>query len=216
MATPRAATFPSTRRSLLTRLKKWDDSEGWKEFFDTYWKLLYGFARKASFTDGEAQDLVQETIAAVAKSIPGFHYDPKVGTFKSWLFTILHRRIIDRQRKRQREVVIVDDIAGKDSTTRPIDRVPDPSGPDLNRIWENEWHQHLFENALGRVKQKVEARQFQIFDCYVLQEWPVTDVAKRLRVSEQQVYTAKHRIGALLKEEVARLQKEPTGQHTND
>ena len=31
-----------TRRSLLSRLKDWDDQDSWKEFFDTYWKLVYG------------------------------------------------------------------------------------------------------------------------------------------------------------------------------
>src|SRR6266496_3881416 len=31
-----------TRWSLLTRLKNWDDQASWQEFFDTYWKLIYG------------------------------------------------------------------------------------------------------------------------------------------------------------------------------
>ena len=57
--------FLPTRKSLLTRLKNWDDQDGWREFFDTYWKLIYSVGRKAGFTDAEAQDLVQ--VVAVFK-----------------------------------------------------------------------------------------------------------------------------------------------------
>ena len=48
--------------TLLSRLKNADDHAGWQEFFDTYWKLIYGVARKAGLNDAEAQDAVQETV----------------------------------------------------------------------------------------------------------------------------------------------------------
>ena len=59
--------FIPTRRSLLTRLKNWDDQESWRVFFDTYWKLIYGVAIEAGLTDTEAQEVVQETVITVAK-----------------------------------------------------------------------------------------------------------------------------------------------------
>ena len=33
-----------TRASLLGRLKDWGDHASWRDFFNTYWKLIYGFA----------------------------------------------------------------------------------------------------------------------------------------------------------------------------
>src|SRR5205809_4936804 len=92
-----------TRRSLLTRLKDWDDQESWKDFFDTYWKLVYGVAIKSGLNDAEAQDVVQETVLSVAKKMHAFKYDPAVGTFKSWLLLITRRRIADHLRKVYRE-----------------------------------------------------------------------------------------------------------------
>jgi RNA polymerase sigma-70 factor (ECF subfamily) len=65
-----------TRATLLGRLKNFDDHASWQEFFDIYWPLVYGFARKAGLTDAEAQDAVAETFAVVAKKMPGFKYDP--------------------------------------------------------------------------------------------------------------------------------------------
>src|SRR6266581_2625572 len=92
-----------TRRSLLSRLKDWDDQASWKDFFDTYWKLVYGVAIKSGLTDAEAQDVVQETVLSVAKKMQAFKYDPAVGSFKSWLLLITRRRITDHLRKIYRE-----------------------------------------------------------------------------------------------------------------
>src|SRR5882762_11440295 len=76
-----------TRASLLHRLKNWQDEASWQEFFDTYWRLIYGVARQAGMTDVEAQDVVQETMVSVAKHMPTFKYDPAIGSFKAWLMT---------------------------------------------------------------------------------------------------------------------------------
>src|SRR5687767_8167044 len=67
--------FLPTRKSLLTRLKNWEDQEGWREFFEMYWRLIYRVATKAGFNDSEAQDVVQDTVLAVAKKMRGFKYD---------------------------------------------------------------------------------------------------------------------------------------------
>jgi DNA-directed RNA polymerase specialized sigma24 family protein len=65
--------FIPTRSSLLSRVRDWQDIEGWQEFFDTYWKLIYNTGRKAGLTEAEAQDLAQDTMLSVAKKIPEFN-----------------------------------------------------------------------------------------------------------------------------------------------
>ena len=71
--------FIPTRRSLLGRLKNWDDREGWEDFFNTYWKLIYSVALKAGLSDAEAQDVVQETLVTVAKKVGQFKSDRPIG-----------------------------------------------------------------------------------------------------------------------------------------
>jgi RNA polymerase sigma-70 factor (ECF subfamily) len=61
--------------------------------------------------------------------------------------------------------------------------------------------------ALARVKRQVKPRQFQVFDLYVLQQWPVKEVARALGVSRGQIYVTKHRIAGLLKKELNDLQR---------
>jgi RNA polymerase sigma-70 factor (ECF subfamily) len=61
--------------------------------------------------------------------------------------------------------------------------------------------------ALERVKRRVDAGQFQIFDLYCLEGWPVWKVAQTLGVNVGRVYLAKHRIGRLLRKEVQMLEQ---------
>jgi DNA-directed RNA polymerase specialized sigma24 family protein len=63
--------------------------------------------------------------------------------------------------------------------------------------------------ALDRVRKKVKEEQFQIFDLYVSKQWPVTKVAKTFGISVGRVYLAKHRVGALIKQELSALQRNP-------
>ena len=95
--------FIPTWHSVLSRLKDWDDQESWRDFFDTYWKLIYGVAIKAGLSGVEAQEVVQETVIAVAKKIPEFKTDPAFGSFKAWLLHLTRWRIADQFRKRQRQ-----------------------------------------------------------------------------------------------------------------
>src|SRR5881396_1111589 len=90
--------FLPTRQSLLSRLKDWDNHESWRDFFDTYWRLIYGLAVKSGLTNTEAEDVVQETLLAVAKEMPDFKYDPARGSFKGWLLEITRRRIANQVR----------------------------------------------------------------------------------------------------------------------
>jgi len=199
--------FIPTRKSLLTRLKNWDDHEGWREFFETYWRLIYSVAIKSGFTDAEAQDIVQDTIVGVAKKMRHFKYDPAIGSFKAWLLLNTRSRIAERLRKKR--LPMADKSPRNDATARTstVERVPDPGGQDFNSVWDAEWKQTLMRTALEAVKKQVAPKQFQIFDLYVLQETSIEAITRTLGVSANQVYLAKHRISDLLAEELKRAER---------
>jgi RNA polymerase sigma-70 factor (ECF subfamily) len=196
----------ATRRSLVDRLANWGDQRRWQEFFNTYWKLIYSAARKSGLTDTEAQDVVQETVITVAKNIDKLKYDPAIGSFKGWLLQITRWRIADQFRKREPGNA-KRPHSSDDRVTATIDRIPDSRVVDLDAVWEAEWKDNLFEAAIARVKNKVEPKQFQIFDCYVRKEWSAQKVAERLGVNVGQVYLARHRVSALLKKEIRALER---------
>jgi RNA polymerase sigma-70 factor (ECF subfamily) len=205
----RPQTLIPTRRSLLSRLKSWDDQQSWQDFFDTYWKLIYGVATRAGLSDAEAQDVVQETVVAVARQMPHFKYDPALGSFKSWLFLITRRRIADHLRKEYRRPKTTEALPGETARTALLERIPDPAGANLEAAWEEEWQRQVFATALKRIKRQVEPQHYQIFDCYVRKEWPVNEVSRAFGVTPNQVYLIKHRLSALLAREAQRLSAEP-------
>lgn len=201
------AEFIPTRQSLLSRLRDWNDQESWKLFFDTYWRLIYKSATRAGLSNAEAQDAVQETVVSVMKSMPEFRYDPKKGSFKSWLMQVTKWRINDQFRKRQREIQHKFD----DHATDLLDSIPDENGCKLEANWDEEWEQNQAEVVIERVKQKVDPAHYQIFDLYVFKQWPVLKIATSLRISPATVYVAKHRIGKIIKQELKKLNSELPG-----
>jgi len=197
-----------TRASLLLRLKDWGDQVTWQKFYDTYSGLIYGVARQAGLNAVEAQDVVQETVLAVAKNLPGFNYKAD-GSFKSWILNMTRWRLIDELRKRPKaDMSELVQSHGEDAPTKTTDLYIDPTGNALDAIWEAEWQEVLFNAALTTVKRRVEPRTYQLFDFYVKKEWPAEKVASTFDVSVDQVYLAKHRVTEMLKAEVARLERE--------
>jgi RNA polymerase sigma-70 factor (ECF subfamily) len=197
-----------TRTTLLERLKDWRDDSSWRDFFDIYWKLIYGIAIKGGLTNEEAQDVVQETMLAVAKQMPNFKYDRKVGSFKSWLLNTTRWRIADQFRKREALAVSHSLSEDADTGTRTAEKVIDPASQDMSALWDVEWEKNLLDTAISKVKRRLDPEKYQIFDFYVNKEWPPEKIAEAFSIPIAQVYLAKHRATAMIKEEVEKMNEE--------
>jgi len=200
------AGYAHTRKSLIARLDNWEDQRTWDEFYKTYWKLIYSVGMKAGLRSEEAFDVVQETILSIAKQSKKNMYDPDKGSFKSWLMNMTRWRINDQFRRRKKDTAMSVGDWGEDGRkTSIIESLEDPQSGMLERLWNVEWKKNLADAALARVKSQVSPKQYQIFDCYVIREWDADRVKSQLGVSMSQVYLAKHRVGKILKKELARL-----------
>ena len=199
----------ATRASLLSRMRHLSDTESWRTFFDRYWRLIYNVALKSGLSDDAAQEIVQETVIAVARKVPEFHYDPARGSFKQWLLLITRRRIQDHFRRVYRSLPTVE--AGQ----RPMESgaeelaasLPAPDA-HLDEAWEVEWRENLFQAALARVRQRVNPKHYQVFDCSVLQDQTASQVARTLGLNTAQVYLIKHRMSLAVKRAVRELEAE--------
>ena len=200
--------YAKTRKSLIARLENWEDQRTWDEFYQTYWKLIYSVAIKAGLRQDEAFDCVQETILSIAKQSRKQLYDPAQGSFKTWLMNMTRWRINDQFRKRKKDTAMIVGEWENDRKTAVIDRVEDPNGDVLSRLWNVEWKKNVADAALTRVKAQVSPKQYQIFDCYVIKQWDAKRVQDQLNVSMAQVYLAKHRVGSVLKKELSKLEDE--------
>ncbi len=199
--------YARTRKSLIARLENWEDQRTWDEFYQTYWRLIYSVGLKAGLRSEEAFDVVQETILSIAKQSKKRLYDPEQGSFKTWLMNMTRWRINDQFRKRKKDTAMAGGEWDNERKTDVIDRFEDPKGDLLERMWDVEWKKNLADAALAGVKAQVSPKQYQIFDYYVVKQWEAKKVQSHLGVSIAQVYLAKHRVGAVLKREMAKLKK---------
>jgi RNA polymerase sigma factor (sigma-70 family) len=197
-----------TRRSLLSRLRDHEDKESWQTFFDRYWRLLYNVARRAGLDDVDAQDVVQDTVIAVAKEIPDFRYDRERGTFKQWLFRILRRRVSDHFRKLYRRPAHADISPETLEETGDADAIVMRDGVSLSEAWDQEWQRSVLDAAIAQVRAQANPKHFQVFDYCVLKEWPVAKVASTLGMNAAQVYLARHRVSSAVKRAARRIEGE--------
>jgi RNA polymerase sigma-70 factor (ECF subfamily) len=200
--------FIPTRATLIQRLKNWQDQVSWQEFFDTYWKLIYGLARKLGLSEEDAQDVVQETMISVANRMPNFKYNPEVGSFKSWLRRLIRSRVSDHLRRRGSGTVPLLIESDSSDESLMLKETPDNHQQSIDQFYELEWRKNLLDAAVTRVKRKLDPQKYQIFDFYVNKEWTPEKVAAAFKISVEQVYLAKHRVTEMIKSEAKRLENE--------
>lgn len=207
---PQQEELIPTRASLIKNLRNWQDQASWNDFFNVYWRLIYGVARKSGLADDEAQEVVQETLIGVAKHMPTFRYDPSIGSFKAWLLNMTRWRILGQLRKRRPLINGRQTQDGSTTDTSPTNNIPDPNIQSMEAVWENDWQTNLLTAALDNIRRKLDPQKYQIFDFLVNKEWPPAKVAQSFGVSVDLVYQIKHRVTEALKTEVERLEQEMT------
>lgn len=208
----RVRSASATRASLLLRIRDWQDDDSWQDFFQTYWRVIYSLAVSSGLTETEAEDVVQATVVSVASKIRDFKYDPKVGSFKSWLMTQARWRISDqfRERERQRERFPRRPRAGEPispTATATVERVPDQNA-GMEKVWERDWQMSVFNAALRSLSNKINPKHYQVFHLYAVRKWPAKKISKTFGIGRPQIYVIHARVKRLLKQETARIEEQ--------
>ena len=95
----RMGTIPATSITLLKAISSSAESMRWTEFFNRYEPHMRGFMR-AKFPSVEPDDAIQETMVALIKALPGYHYIPdEKGHFRNYLMGVLSHKAADILRK---------------------------------------------------------------------------------------------------------------------
>ncbi|HTD65749.1 MAG TPA: sigma-70 family RNA polymerase sigma factor [Candidatus Limnocylindria bacterium] len=195
-----------TRASLLARVRDWNDDASWREFFETYWRLIYSLAIKTGLSESEAEEVAQATMISVADAIRDFKYNRETGSFKQWLCGQAKWKIHDhlRRNRREQKVFLQNHQTLTATGTGTVSSFPEAAN-DYAAYVESDWHEALRQTALTRVKTLVKPKHFQIFDLYALKQWPLRRISRTLGVSIPQVYLIKSRVARLLRKQTRDL-----------
>ncbi len=187
---------PPTQPSLLVRLKDAHDREAWERFVDLYAPLVYAFVRKRGLQDADAADLTQDVLRQVASAAKSLIYDPRRGSFRSWLFTVVRNRLTDHWRSAQRR-----EQASGDSSQwqRESERLVSESD---SAEWDAAYERQLLDYAAQQVRADFSETTWSAFWQTAVEGREGRAVASELGISVAAVYLAKGRVMARLKEQV--------------
>src|SRR5580700_4699869 len=96
---------PTTRASLLLRLRDSQDHEAWVEFVSLYEPVAYRLLRRHGLQDADARDLTQELFMAVGRSIARWDPAKDRGSFRGWLRRVARNLVINWLKKSERRVL---------------------------------------------------------------------------------------------------------------
>ena len=85
---------PTTRASLLLRLRDPRDHEAWVEFDSRYEPVVYRVLRRASLQDADAVEVLQKLFLAVNRNIGHWEHVGDRGSFRGWLRRVT-RNLVD-------------------------------------------------------------------------------------------------------------------------
>jgi RNA polymerase sigma-70 factor (ECF subfamily) len=185
--------IPTTRPSLVLRLRDSQDEEAWRLFVDLYTPLVYGYARKRGLQDADAADLSQEVLTAVAGAVGRLEYDPVRGAFRNWVFTIARRKLANWRAARRNQLR----GTGDPETRQLLEQCP---VPEEETNWETEWQRRVFAWACEEARRNVTDVTWQAFWKTAIEELPGKQVAADLGLSVGAVYLARKRVLTRLKE----------------
>ncbi|NBQ24501.1 MAG: RNA polymerase sigma factor [Verrucomicrobia bacterium] len=192
-----------TSPQLIQGLKDHCDASSWERFYHIYHPLLFRYACSLGLKPTEAEDLIQETVITVSKSIGSFRHQTEGGTFKGWLYTIVKRKFIDlkryQTRKRQLDHVSLDNTEGSPDRLES-DSLVQGQSPD-QELWERDWESFVRQRAYNLLKEKFKIEYLQIFDLAINKDWGVAKIAEFMHINRASVYLKLHRMRRILRQE---------------
>ncbi len=185
---------PTTRPSLLVRLRDPRDERAWAEFLEIYTPLVHRLARRKGLQDADAADLTQEVFRAVASAIDRWDPDPARGSFRGWLFRIARNLMVNFLIARDRHPR----GSGDTDMRRLLESQPAPAGPE-SALFDEEYRRRVFRWAAEQVRAEFREPTWQAFWLTGVEGRPPKEVAEALGQSVGAVYIAKSRVMARLR-----------------
>jgi len=194
---------PSTRASLLLRLRDPRDHAAWVEFVAIYEPVTYRLLRQHGLQDADAAEIMQELFLAVSRAVENWDPAESRGSFRGWLRRVARNMVINWLKHRDRRTR----GAGGSGMLDFLRDVPDEKSPE-STAFDGELQRALFQRAGEHVRGNVQTSTWQAFWETSVVGTSQLETARKLGMTIGAVRIAKCRVLAQLKAAVAELEKE--------
>ncbi len=193
---------PSTRASLLLRLRDPQDHEAWLEFVTLYEPVAYRLLRRHGLQDADAREVMQELLLAVSRNIDRWDPAEERGSFRAWLRRVARNLVINWLKNRQRHTV----AAGGSDMQAMFNMLPADSDQETVEF-DHELRRAMFQQAAEQVRGEFQPGTWQAFwETGVVGSSPA-EAAKKLGMTVGAVRVAKCRVLARLQAAVNEMEK---------
>lgn len=189
----------STRSSVVNAVADTGNEAAWQRLFDLYAGFIYSIARSKGLIDSDADDVVQNVFADLARNLPSFQYNREKGRFRNYLSGLVHWRIMDKLRAGKRDA---DLKASFFEDAKSAALAPDDD------FEEREWQAAALEEALRRIKPSVRPDHYAAFVASAIEGQDSGLVAKLHGLSTGNLYQIRKRLTAKLRETIEQVLKE--------
>jgi RNA polymerase sigma factor (sigma-70 family) len=185
-----------TSATLLRRLRDPADRDAWGAFAQNYGKRIYAWCKRWNLQEADTEDVTQGLLVTIPQKMRSFHYDPKIGSFRAWLKTVVRHALTDFVRARERQ--------GKTSYAA-LESVE--AERDLIQELDERFEREMLEEAMARVELRVNKPTWEAFRLTAIEQQSGKDAAAALKVPVAHVYVYKQRVQEMLKEEIRKLEE---------
>jgi RNA polymerase sigma factor (sigma-70 family) len=192
---------PTTRVSLLLRLRDPRDHEAWVEFVEIYEPVVYRVLRRANLQDADTQEVMQDLFLAVHRNIGRWKIGAEHGSFRGWLRHVTRNLVISWVRRKRRQIT---------TTSVDLDVLLQASCADnspKSDEFDVELRRVLFHKASELVRAEVQPQTWQAFVEVALSGRSVAETAGKLGMSNGAVRVAKCRVIARLSAVVEKMEE---------
>ncbi len=179
---------PETRASLILRLQDAADVAAWDEFADVYAPVVFRSARRLGLQAADADDLVQEVLSAVVRSVTDWLGREDRGAFRAWLFRIARNTAINFLTRRKHRPW----AEGGNAAAGKLAEI-EATG-DVSSYFDLEYRREVFLRASEIVRRQVSETTWQAFHRTSVLQQPTEQVAKQLGMTLGSVYIARSRV----------------------
>ncbi len=178
--------------TLAARLRQPGSDADWQRVDERYGPLVELFARGLGLSHAAAEDVRQESLAALLQAVRSGQFDRGQGRLRDYLFGIARYKVCDalareRQGPRELQPDASDYFAG----------VPDAD--ELAQRWEREEQAAIAAQCLREAREHFQGETYTIYYQRVVEGHSSADIARRLGKTVRAVDLATYRVREFLR-----------------